>query len=76
MSLYFSSAVDIAVLTMGENPKDVQPTLSTNPPRGALSTDHLQVSTSSCSRLLGHHRGVLSPRPRSPAFLTAGPGLI
>ena len=44
MSLYFSSAVDIAVLTMGENPKEVQHALSANPPRGAMSTDQLQVS--------------------------------
>ena len=44
MSLYFSSAVDIAVLTMGENPKEAQDAPSDNVPRGAMSDDKLKVS--------------------------------
>ena len=45
MSLYFSSAVDIAVLTMGENPKEAQDAPSENVPRGAMSADKLKVSS-------------------------------
>ena len=43
MSLYFSSAVDIAVLTMGENPTEAQVAPTENVPRGAMSEDKLKV---------------------------------
>ena len=49
MSLYFSSAVDIAVLMMGENPKEAQDAPSANAPRGAMSDDKLKVSGPSFS---------------------------
>ena len=43
MSLYFSSALDIAALMMGENPKETQGAPSANTPPGAKSDDKLQV---------------------------------
>ena len=52
MSLYFSSAVDIAVLTMGENPKEAQVAPTGNVPRGAMSDDQLKVSSPCLSLVL------------------------
>ena len=70
MSLYFSSAVDIAVLTMGENPTEAQVAPTENVPRGAMSEDKLKVGILLFLPMLIHtavcpHRG-----PRLRLFFT------
>ena len=69
MSLHFSSAVDIAVLTMGENPTEAQVAPTENAPRGAMSEDKLKVGIPLFLPVLIHtavypHRG-----PSVEAFL-------
>ena len=72
MSLYFSSAVDIAVLMMGENPKEAQDAPSANAPRGAMSDDKLKVSGLSFSSSQLVHTAVYLHRAlRSRFFITA-----
>ena len=71
MSLYFSSAVDIAVLTMGENPKEAQDAPSENVPRGAMSDDKLKVGSPCFSSSKLVHTAVYSHRaPRSRFIFT------
>ena len=72
MSLYFSSAVDIAVLTMGENPREAQDAPSASAPRCAMSEDKLQVGSFSIGSLLSAPRCIPTV-PRGPDVRHAVP---
>ena len=70
MSLYFSSAVDIAVLTMGENPTEAQVAPTENVPRGAMSDDKLKVGIPRFLLVLIHPAVYSHRAPRSRLFFT------